>query len=175
VASSRDEVPERVSQRIDAEKCLILLLWSANGIQGLVEVPKGSTYNSAFFCGTVVTCLFDGITVTFPKKITQSLYIHLENARPHDARRSTECLHTEKIQWIRHPAHTLNLALGDFFLFVYIKRKLTEYDIPDRQSSKSTITHIFDEIRPETLEAVFETSTNRLDWVTEHKGEYFHH
>jgi hypothetical protein len=38
-----------------------------------------------------------------------------------------------------------------------MKRKLTEYDIPDRQSLKSAITHIFDAIGQETLIAVFET------------------
>jgi hypothetical protein len=39
---------------------------------------------------------------------------------------------------------------------------------------KSAITQIFDEIRQETFIAVFETPINRLEWVTEHEGEYFH-
>jgi hypothetical protein len=56
--SSRDEVPERVSQKINAGKCLILLLWSVNGIHSLVDVPKGNTYNSAFFCDTIVPRVF---------------------------------------------------------------------------------------------------------------------
>jgi hypothetical protein len=36
------------------------------------------------------------------------------------------------------------------------------------------ITHIFEEIREETLRAAFETWINRLNWVREHEGEYFH-
>jgi hypothetical protein len=80
----------------------------------------------------------------------------------------------KKIQWIPQPAHSPNLVLHDFFLFGHIKRRLSEYDIPDRQSLKSAITYIFGEIRQETLKAVFETWTNRFDWVIEHKGEYFH-
>jgi hypothetical protein len=32
-----------------------------------------------------------------------------------------------------------DIVPSDFFLFDYIKRKLTEYDIPDRQSLKSVI------------------------------------
>jgi hypothetical protein len=60
--SSRDDIPERASQKIDTEKCLISLLWSVNGIHSLVDVPKGSTYNSAFFDDTVVPSLFHGIT-----------------------------------------------------------------------------------------------------------------
>jgi hypothetical protein len=52
-------VSETASQKIDIEKCLISLLWSVNGIHSLVDVPTGSTYNSAFFCDTVVSNLFD--------------------------------------------------------------------------------------------------------------------
>jgi hypothetical protein len=43
-ASSQDEVPERVSQAIDTEKCLISILWFVNGNHSLVDVPKDSTY-----------------------------------------------------------------------------------------------------------------------------------
>jgi hypothetical protein len=80
----------------------------------------------------------------------------------------------KKIQRIRNPAHSPDLTPSDFFLFGYIKRKLTEYDIPNRQSLKSTITHIFDEIGQATLIAVFETCANGLELVIEHEGECFH-
>jgi hypothetical protein len=56
----------------------------------------------------------------------------------------------------------------------HIKRKITEYDIPDRQNLKSAITHIFDEIGQETHIAVLETWINRLEWVAKHEGKYFH-
>jgi hypothetical protein len=50
---------------------------------------------------------------------------------------------TQKIQGIPRPAYIPNLAPSDFFLFGYIKQKFSEYDIPDRQSLKSAMTHIF--------------------------------
>jgi hypothetical protein len=53
-ASSRDETPKRASQKSDTEKCLISLLWSANGIYSLFNVLKGSTHNSTLFCDIVV-------------------------------------------------------------------------------------------------------------------------
>jgi hypothetical protein len=52
----------------------------------------------------------------------------------------------KNIQRILHLAYSLNLAPSDFFLFGYVKRKLTEYDTHDWQSLESAITHIFDEI-----------------------------
>jgi hypothetical protein len=129
-ALSRDEVQEIVSQKIDTEKCLISLLWSANGIHSLADVPKGSTYNSAFSCDPVVPCLLTEL-LYISEEITQRLCVHRNSACPHDARRSTEYLHTKRIQRTRHPAYSSDLALSDFFLFGYIKRKLIEYDISD--------------------------------------------
>jgi hypothetical protein len=125
-ALSRDEVPERVSQRIDTEKCLISLLWPVNGIDSPGDVQKGSTYNSALFCDTAIPNLFDGITSHSRRKSLKSLYTRLDNARPHNARRSTECLHIKTIQQIPHPADSSDLAPSDFLLFGYIKRKFTE-------------------------------------------------
>jgi hypothetical protein len=61
----------------------------------------------------------------------------------------------KKIQWIPYPAYSPDLAPNDFFLFSYIKRKFTEYNIPDQQSLKSVITHISDEIGQETLIVIF--------------------
>jgi hypothetical protein len=80
----------------------------------------------------------------------------------------------KKIQRILHPAYSPDFAPSDFFLFGYLKRKLTEYDIPDRQNLTSVITQIFDEIGPETVMAVFETWITMLEWVIEHKREYCH-
>jgi hypothetical protein len=45
------------------ENQVISLLWSVNGTRSLVDVPKISTYNSAFFCDTVIPNLFDIITL----------------------------------------------------------------------------------------------------------------
>jgi hypothetical protein len=81
---------------------------------------------------------------------------------------------SKKIQRIPHSAYSPEIAPNNFFLFCHIKRKLTEYDIPDRQSFKSATTHIFDEIEQKTVIGIIETRTNMLEWVREQEGEYFH-
>jgi hypothetical protein len=79
-----------------------------------------------------------------------------------------------KIEQISHPAYNSDLTPSDFFPFASIKRKPTEYYVLERQSLKSAIIHIFDEIEQETLIAVFETWINGLGCVIEHEGKYFH-
>jgi hypothetical protein len=80
----------------------------------------------------------------------------------------------KKIQWMAHLAHRSDDAPSDFFLFGHIKRKLTEYDIPDQQSLTNPITHIFHEIGQETFIAIFEIWINRLERVIQHEGEYLY-
>jgi hypothetical protein len=161
------------SVKNQTEKCRISLHWSVNEIGSFADVLKDSRDNSAFFCDTAGLSSFDGITLHSRRKSLNSLYIDLDNARPHNARQSTECLHAKRssgyrtglIAWTSHEV-TSSLVISS--------EKLTEYDIPDRQSSKSAITHIFDEIEQETLISVFETEINRLAWMIEHEGKYVH-
>jgi hypothetical protein len=87
-APSRDELPERVSQKIDTEKCLISVFWSVNGIHTLFDVPKGSTYNTAFFSDQVVPSLVEGITSRGRRKTLKGFMVHRDNASPHNSRRS---------------------------------------------------------------------------------------
>jgi hypothetical protein len=80
----------------------------------------------------------------------------------------------KKIQRRPHRAYSLELTSSNFFLFGYIKRKLSECSIRNRQSLKRAMIHIFGEVAQETLMAVFRTWLNRLEWVTEHEAEDFH-
>jgi transposase len=171
---SRDEVPERISQKIDTEKCLLSVLWSVSGIHSLTDVPKGSTYNSAFLCDIVIPELVQNICSSSRRKSLKGMYIHLDNARPHNSRRATECLSRTKAKRVPHPAYSPDLAPSDFFLFGFLKTKLQEYDIPDRETLKSAISDIFAEISEDTLISVFEAWIKRLKWVIAHQGEYVH-
>jgi hypothetical protein len=59
-ATSRDEIPEKIN-KIDTEKYVISIIWSVNGIQSLLDLPKGTTYNSAFFCDCVMSDLVENL------------------------------------------------------------------------------------------------------------------
>jgi hypothetical protein len=63
-----------------------------------------------------------------------------------------------------------DLAPSDFFLFGFMKTRLSEYDIPDRKDLKSAISQIFAEISQDMLISVFEAWIKRLKWVIMHRG-----
>jgi hypothetical protein len=58
-AASHEESPQRLKQSIDAEKCLVSILWSVNGIHSLRQVPKGTTYNITLFTDVALPSLIE--------------------------------------------------------------------------------------------------------------------
>jgi hypothetical protein len=64
--ASHDELPRRIKQKTDTEKCLVSILWSVNGIHSLHDVPRGKTYKTAFFTDAVLTSLIERGETTSP-------------------------------------------------------------------------------------------------------------
>jgi transposase len=172
-AESADQLPVRVKQTIDTEKCLISILWSVNGIHSLLDIPKGESYNSAFFCNAVIPSLVENICSQSRRKSLRGLYLHLDNARPHNSRESNECLKATKAKRIIHPAYSPDLAPSDFFLFGFLKQEIQGLILPDRESLKSAIIEIFSKIDRNMLISAFQDWMTRLQWVITNKGEYY--
>jgi hypothetical protein len=146
--TSRDELPERVTQRIDTEKCLISIPWFLDGIHSLIDVPKGNTSNTTFFCNQVVPSLIHGITSHSRRTAVQGFMIHLDNGSPHNSRKSQQLLEPNQATRVKHLAHSPNRAPNDFFPSVYVKENspITIAGAGSREHLKSAITSIFDEI-----------------------------
>jgi hypothetical protein len=60
-AASRDEVSQRIKQKIETEKCLVSIPWSVNAIPSLFDLPRGTTYNTAFFTDAVMPSLIESV------------------------------------------------------------------------------------------------------------------
>jgi histone-lysine N-methyltransferase SETMAR len=172
-AESRDQLPVRVSQKINTEKCLISVLWSANGIHALLDVPKGDSYNSRFFCEAVMPSVVSNICSHARRKSLKGFYVHLDNASPHNSYQSNECLLATKARRIPQPAYSPDLAPSDFFLFGFLKQKLRGVHLADREGLKSAITQIFAEIDKDMLVSVFLDWIERIHGVINNGGEYY--
>jgi hypothetical protein len=154
-AGSGDEVSVRIKQTIDTEKSLISVLWSANGIHSLVEIPKGESCNSSFFCSVIVPSLVEDICSGSGRRSLKAFYVHLDNAGPHNSRQSNDCLQGTKARRMPQPAYSSDLALSDFFLFGFLKRQLQGVHLADREAFESRICQVFGEIEREVLISVF--------------------
>jgi histone-lysine N-methyltransferase SETMAR len=125
-AESRDEVSVRIKQTIDAEKCLISIFWSVNGIHSLTAISKGESYNSVSFCNVVVLSLVENICSGSRRRSLKGFYVHLDNARPNNSHQSNDCRQGTKAQWMPQPAYSPDLAPSDFFLFGFLNNNSKE-------------------------------------------------
>jgi hypothetical protein len=64
---------------------------------------------------------------------------------------------------VQYPAYSPDFAPSDFFLFGYLKEKLTDLDCRSREDLKNAITSIFTKIDKEILVAVF------VSWIERFK------
>jgi hypothetical protein len=114
---------------------------------------------------------FGRIHAKNPVKI---LSVHPGNAPLHNPCVLTHWFYAPKAKRVPHPVYSPNLAPNDFFLFGFIKMKLTEYTISECESLKDAVGTSFTEIGTEILRIMFESWIKHLKWVIKHIGEYFY-
>jgi transposase len=93
-----------------------------------------------------VADLFENICTHNRKKILKNIMVHLDDARPHNSRKSTEYLEQFGARRVPHPAYSPYLAPNDFFLFGHMKSKLPGLAIRSREDLICEIRRIFKDI-----------------------------
>jgi hypothetical protein len=159
--------------KIDTEKCLISVIWSVNGIHILLDVAKGTTYNNALFCDVVVPDLLGNVRAHNRRQTLKGVWVHVENVRPHNWKKSNECLTQFRVHRVQHPTYSPGIAPSDFFLFGIVETELQNYEIYNRQGLILAIRGIFDEISKDIFNSVYVLCIKRFKWVIKNKGKYF--
>jgi hypothetical protein len=156
-AVSRVELPQRIKQKIHGEKGLGSILWLVNGIQSLLVVTKGTTYNTAFFTDAVMSSLIESVRSHARRKMLKDWLIHMDNARPHNSQRAQRCIDASRTEPLPHAACSPDLAAGDFFIFTYFKGKPSDYNYKSREDLLNVITEIFTGVDQEVVLNVLES------------------
>jgi hypothetical protein len=97
----------------------------------------------------------------------------MDNARPHNSKKSNEYLTEFRARRVSHPAYSSDRAPSDFFLFGTVKTELQNYEIHSRQDLILATRTIFDEISKDTLNSIYISWIKRLKWVIKNKTNYF--
>jgi hypothetical protein len=97
-------------------------------------------YNITFFVESVVSGLVEHVCQETRRKRLRGSMAQLDNARPHNSRKSEVALTATKARRIPAPAYSPNLSPSDFFSFGMLKEKVsgTSYSSPDRLISAIT-------------------------------------
>jgi hypothetical protein len=160
----RDELPQRIKQKIDTEKCLVSILWLVNGIHTLLNVQKWTAYNTVFFTDAVTPSLIENFRSGARRKRLKVWLIHMDNARPHNSGQAQRGIEVSRVERLLHPAYSPDPTPSDFFLFGYehIKGKLSGHNCESQEGLFNAITKIFAGVEQEVMRSIFESWVTRL-------------
>jgi hypothetical protein len=95
-AANPEDVSEIPKQKTQSEKCFISIFWGRTGIKSMLYVSKGEKYNITFFVESVVPDLVEHVCQESRRKSLRNIVVHLDNARPHNSRKSEAALTATK-------------------------------------------------------------------------------
>ena len=103
-----------------AGKVLLTVFWDNEGILLEEYMEKGQTINSASYKQTLIN-LRRAIQNKRRGKLSKTIFLFHDNARPHSAHATQELLSNFKWEVFCHPPYSPDLAPSDFHLFPHLK------------------------------------------------------
>jgi hypothetical protein len=172
-AVNTGDVPQIRKQKMQSEKYLISIIWGSTKIKSLLYVPKGMKHNTTFFVESVVPDLVEYVCQESRRKTLRGIMVHLDNVRPHNSRKRESALTARKAHRIPALAYNPDQPPSDFFLFGMLKERVsvTSYSSPGELIS--TISELISSLAKGQLVSVYKNYTKRLNWVIEHRSEYY--
>ena len=164
-----NERPRKVKLNIGSKKLMLTVIWSACGIEVIDFLPRNESFNREYFSENIVEKLITEIKKRRPKRGTNGIRFHLDNARPHLIDKKFE---ENGIIRLPHPPYSPDLAPSDFFLFGYLKKKLEGQNFDNDDDLKKETVKILSNIEKETLKKVFDEWIRRLELCILNKGDY---
>jgi len=160
------------SVQIKSQKMLLTFFY----IRGIVHyefVPTGQTVNQVYYL-EVLEKLCEKIRQKWSKHFANNSWIlHQDNAPAHTALSVREFLATKQIPVLEQPAHSLDLAPGDFFLFPKIKEILKGRHFDDTDDIWSNTTAALKTIPQNQFQNCFDGWTRCWHWCIASQGDYF--
>jgi len=81
-AQSRKDLPTLPQLDIGKKKSLISVFWSPEGLHSLVALPPDATYDSTFFCQSILPNIKTGLCTGRRRRTLRGIILHMDNARP---------------------------------------------------------------------------------------------
>lgn len=93
----------------------------------------------------------------------RKIWVHLDNARVHNSKLTSEKYDILVFKRTPHPAYSLDIAPSDFYLFGFLEEKFKGKKFNDINELFEAIQEILDSISIETRKAVFQNWIERRD------------
>jgi transposase len=130
--------------------------------------------NTTFFVEWVVPDLVEHICQESRRKTLRGIMAHLDNALPHNNRKSETALTATKARRIHAPTYSPDLSPSDFSLFRMLKERMsgTPYSSPDEPISG--ISELIASLSKDQFVSIYKNWMKRINWMINDPAEYYH-
>jgi hypothetical protein len=151
---------------------MLTIFWATTG--PLVEdwLPTNALFTGTYFCEVILPRL---ASAAFPDQAEQRkrrVYLHMDNARPHNSRKSLQCVADNKFKRMLHPPYSQDIAPSDFCLFGTVKQRLQTCEGRSFEELQENLHEILSSIGQYELEATMRAWMERLRRVILTGGDY---
>jgi [histone H3]-lysine36 N-dimethyltransferase SETMAR len=154
-------------------KFMFTIFFKRSGVVHISRLEKGKTIAYDTYISQTLSPLVEVLKSQRPKSGCRGLIFHHDNARPHIHKDVVAFLKAQQFTMMEHPPYSPDLAPCDFWLFDYIKQRLSDHKTAE--SLHAAITKIVSEIPKKDWELTFEKWVDRMKRCIKYKGDYFEH
>jgi hypothetical protein len=87
---------------VQSPKVMLMVVWNPIGFHVLKAIPKGRKFNAHYYTNHVLIAISDWRRQTGETRLNK-LWVHSDNARPHAAKMSRDCIGLNRMKQAPHP------------------------------------------------------------------------
>jgi histone-lysine N-methyltransferase SETMAR len=150
---------------------MLTIVWNLRGFHLIKVLENGRKFNAGYYIAEILESLSQWRPIEAASN-KRKLLVHADNARPHNAKLSTQYFNENRINSMPHPPYSPDLAPSYFFLSGYVKRCLAGLSFEDADQLLAAVESVLEGIEKVTLQAVFLEWMGRLRKCIATNGEY---
>jgi len=159
--------------KIDTPRTLIIVMWGLRGALIVDALGTGVHYNTKYIVDTLLPRMEAAVSLHRPSMKLHGMHLHWDNARPHMAAITQTAVLAHWLRLLPHPPYSPDIAPSDFFLFGYLKHRLSGQNFESSERLVLAIQELISEIPRSMLMRVFEEWKIRLERVVAIGGDYY--
>jgi len=158
--------PVHATKQISDKKIMLTVFFSTRGFHCVAFLDDGRTIDTDY-------------CISRFEEVDRSLngcnfFLHMDNARHHHANRAKTWLEEHGATIMQHPPYSPDLAPSDFWLFGFLKGKLSGKSYSTRDELEAAVVGILHTLKPSDFRRVYNEWIRRLELCIESGGEYVH-
>jgi hypothetical protein len=110
---------------------MLILFWGIRGVRLINWLPHSASFNAAYFDENIFQPMTCELHTGEKKKLCQWPLLHMDNARPHTSKLNLARMEELCFKYVAYPPLSHNIALSDFFLFGWLKGKLSSRSVSE--------------------------------------------